>query len=358
MTTSVSVTCLCGEHRETLELNSKLPVPVASCSCSSCRYTTGVLYFSCLPLASRPELVDNLTKYDSSSKLTRYFCGQCGSPMFIEMHADSSWSVCSGVVDVVEGHQNDARLSLEHVAQHEFVDDTKDGGLAICLAQIDGHPVPLFLQGPESAKVEGTTEELLAKLGRDNRTANDSNELQAGCHCEGVSFRVTRPNAASRTCSSPWPDLVVPYHSSSSENREDVKWWLSENDTKYRAGTCACRSCRLGSGSPIQAWAFVPKANILKLDGKPLDYDMGTLKQIQSSSGCYREFCSRCGATVFWHCLERPDLVDVSVGLLRAPEGARATSWLDWWTGRVSFKEDALDKPLIENLERGLVSIK
>jgi hypothetical protein len=54
-----------------------------------------------------------------------------------------------------------------------------------------------------------------------------------------------------------------------------------------------------------------------------------------------REFCSRCGATVFWHDKFRPELIDVSVGLLRAAEGSRAGSWLEWWTGRVSFLEEA-----------------
>ena len=85
---------------------------------------------------------------------------------------------------------------------------------------------------------------------------------------------------------------------------------------------------------------------------------MGTLKQIESSRDCFREFCHVCGATVFWHCRERPDLVDVSVGLLRANEGSRAESLLEWWTKRVSFKEDALDGSLIRNLERGLKNIE
>jgi hypothetical protein len=85
---------------------------------------------------------------------------------------------------------------------------------------------------------------------------------------------------------------------------------------------------------------------------------MGSLQHIESSSGRYREFCSICGATVFWHDLERPDLIDVSVGVLRASQGARASSWLDWWTERVSFKEEAFDKKLIDHLEKGLQNIR
>lgn len=75
----------------------------------------------------------------------------------------------------------------------------------------------------------------------------------------------------------------------------------------------------------------------------PLDFGTlpkGVLTSYSSSPGVVRDFCSGCGATVFWHDGIRPDLVDVSVGLLRAEEGARAESWLKWWTDRVSFEEE------------------
>jgi hypothetical protein len=85
-----------------------------------------------------------------------------------------------------------------------------------------------------------------------------------------------------------------------------------------------------------------------------LDFSLGALRQYQSSPGIFREFCSICGATAFWHCEERPDLIDVSVGLLRSETGARAEDLLDWETGRVSFKEEALDQELVAALELGL----
>ena len=297
--------------------------------------------------------------------------------MLVEVHGDPSsdgdgdhvWSVSSGVIDHIDGHEAGSVSSLEQIVQHEFVGDTKDGGLAICIDKFDGRSIPFFSQGPDGPKSDTTPEELRKMLQHDEATDIDTHlqeaidrqqdraDLDASCHCGGVRFQVTRPSKASRECSSPWPDLVVAYHSASSENHDDVKWWLTENDTKYMAGTCACRSCRLGSGSPIQAWAFIPKANIVQLDGMPLTYAMGTLKQIESSNGCYREFCSRCGATVFWHCLERPDLIDVSVGLLRAREGARASTWLEWRTERVSFKEMAFDKKLVDQFELGLQNL-
>ena len=78
------------------------------------------------------------------------------------------------------------------------------------------------------------------------------------------------------------------------------------------------------------------------------------MKSYASSEGVTREFCGTCGATVFWHCDERPDLIDVSVGLFDPEQGARVEGWLDWWTDRVSFEELAHSKDLVASLADGL----
>jgi len=187
------------------------------------------------------------------------------------------------------------------------------------------------------------------------QSENEAEKLQAKCYCGGVEFYITRPSEASKHVRSPFPDLMVPYHSHSPENPDNETWWLRSNNTKYLAGTCACNSCRLATGFDIQTWAFVSKPNMFQPDGTPLDFDNGTLKKYTSTkTDAIREFCGRCGATIFWHCLERPDLIDVAVGILDPEEGARAESWLEWWTDRVSFKEFALSKSLVESLENGL----
>lgn len=225
------------------------------------------------------------------------------------------------------------------------VSDTLDGGLSIW---IDGTSVS---EGPFS------THDPAPKSSVATDVANDI--LPASCHCGTVRFHVTRPDATSLLPKSPYPDLMLPYcrtDPSVVENPSDVKWWLrgSQDGTKYLAGTCACRSCRLASGFEIQTWVFIPRSKIFirppasapEEAREPQKLDFGTvpphsLKSCESSRGVAREFCPRCGATVFWHDTERPELIDVSVGLLDAPDGARAESWLQWWAGRVSFAEEA-----------------
>ena len=372
MSARVEITCLCGKIKESLELASDVPVEGSTCSCNICRYCTGVLYLSALPLKGTPAFVDKLQEYRSSGRVYRYFCGACGSHVLFQVTKGASWHLASGVVERVVG-LDESRMQLEWYRGHEFVGDTIDGGLTTCLVAAQGGETPLFMQGPDEEPVKfipgqlpspfdpssGTTA-LLRNQSEPSLEAGGSptKKLLGSCYCGGVQFNITRPTERSCELSAPWPDLIVPSSSGHAENPKDVKWWLRGGGSKYLAGTCVCRSCRLGSGTPIQTWAFVPKANIEQLNGSVLNFETGTLKQYNSSSGCYREFCKTCGATIFWHCEERPDVVDVSVGILRAPEGSRAEQWLEWWTDRVSFKEEAFDTQLANDLENGLHVLK
>lgn len=313
------------------------------CHQSSCRYNLGALCHSALPIKTRPEIVDLLQNY-RCEQVFRYFCDTCGSHIFED---DGRWKVQSGVV--VRIHNEQVFGSLEQVASHRYVQDTVDGGLSRCLTGSDNYAGSF------------STQTVMENSGAGAQTGDPEGKQQgrlwASCVCGGVQFFLTRPNETSGLCSSPWPDLIVPYHSGSSQNLEDVKWWI-RNGGKWLAGTCACRSCRLGLGSPIQAWAFVSLTNLHNPDGTPLSYTTGTLRGFESSKGAMREFCSLCGATIFWHNTERPGVVDVSVGILRAEEGAMARNWLNWWTERVSFSEDSFNKQLIAQLKCGLQSLK
>lgn len=338
---ATSVTCLCGNVALSIQLDPSTDhSQLQLCHCRNCRTVTGLLCSSYYLMQHGPPALDGLCSYQESPYVSRFFCETCGAHVFAHVTTSGQYLVASGVL--VAEHTPPVK-SLHHWK----TDDTGDGGLS------------KFLPGWPSTDTSCSIYALAEAPNNDSKgsqpgSSRASDELLARCHCGGIEFYISRPGASSRQAQSPWPDLLVPYHSGSSDNLNDVKWWLRDGDTKYLAGTCACTSCRLGSGFLIQTWAFIPKANIFNADRSPLSFNRGTMRQYRSSPGVYREFCSECGATVFWHCDERPSLVDVSIGLLHS-NNARAEDWLEWATGRVSFAEMSNQTCLVELLEDGLM---
>lgn len=342
---ATSVACLCGGVALSVQLDPSTDhSQLQLCHCHNCRAVTGLLCSSYYLMQHEPPTLEGLCRYRESPYVSRFFCETCGAHVFAQAEPSGQYLVASGVLVAEDAPPVKS-------VQHWKIDDTGDGGLST------------FLPGWPSTETSCRLMALVEVPDNDSRKAQPGssesseskaqNELSAQCHCGGVEFYITPPDASSHQAQSPWSDLLVPYHSGSSDNPEDVKWWLRGGNTKYLAGACACTSCRLGSGFPIQAWAFIPKSNMFHAGRSPLRFDHGTMRQYNSSQGVYREFCSHCGATVFWHCDERPSLIDVSVGLLQSDK-ARAEDWLEWATGRVSFAELAVQTDLIELLVDGL----
>ncbi|KAL2135035.1 hypothetical protein VTI74DRAFT_10072 [Chaetomium olivicolor] len=390
-----TISCHCGATRQLLTPRSNHDAlsDASFCHCDTCRHLTGLLCTSYVPISSDPApSLAGLERFSTSPSSTRYFCSTCGCHVFRARHSSPSspaedweWEVATGVIT---GAPN-SRLPKQW--KHLHVDDTLDGGLSPWLPNNNNNGNS---RSPPHTSPAATS------------SSNDT--LHASCHCTSISLQITRPSPdPTLNPDSPYPDLLLPYHSTSSSavsNPSHEKWYLcpspppptsntdNDNNTgpkqipKYLSGTCACPSCRLTSGFEIQTWAFIPRQNIFislsspsypssssplsssssnstviinqrseeqqqQQQYEPLDFSplrrttttatTSPLKSYESSPGRIREFCARCGATVFWHDGFRPDLIDVSVGLLRAPEGARAEGWLEWWTGRVSFSEEA-----------------
>lgn len=308
------------------------------CHCNSCRAVTGQLSSSYYILQHEPPSLNGLQEYQHSNQVSRFFCKTCGAHVLARLQPSGRFLVASGLLV--------ATIPPVRAVKHWQGSDTGDGGLRDFLPGTESTVVGCRLH---SSSFESSNRETVNRVEYPPKTSL----LRASCLCGGVQFYITKPDASSSQAASPWADLLVPYYTGSGANPEDIKWWLRDKDTKYLAGTCACNTCRMSSGFPIQTWAFVPKSNIFNEDGSPLTFHAGTMQRHNSSPGVYRDFCSRCGATVFWHCDERPLLIDVSVGLLQA-NGARAEDWLEWATSRVSFVEMAVQPDLIHLLEDGL----
>ncbi|KAL8951624.1 MAG: hypothetical protein Q9222_002424 [Ikaeria aurantiellina] len=345
-TTTLTLSCACKQIKGALTFSSSLlPLALDFCHCFACRHVTGQLSNSKFIApqssgnASSLKIIGEPKAFKTSDHLTRYFCGNCGASIYNHDAATGNYNIASGVLDKSEG--------LLTFRQHIYAVDTKDGGLS---SWLDG----LTWAGEPEKSEKIDVSRLAAAMESASEAKKSSQVLKCHCQCGGVQFNITRPDRESRNVFSPLPDLMVPYHLPQPQKNPGFAWWLRANGTKYFAGTCACDSCRLSTGYDIQAWAFVPKTNIRQMNGEEMNYEMGTLKRYVHSRRAEREFCGTCGATVFWHCDERPGIIDVSAGLLDAEEGARAEDWLEWATERVSFEECAQNKTLVASVSEGL----
>lgn len=341
---SSSATCLCGGVALSIQLDPLTDqTQLQLCHCHNCRAVTGILCTSYYLMQDEPSTLEGLREYRESPYVSRFACKMCGSHVLAQVKPSGQYLVASGVL--VAGD-----IPTVQSVQHWQVKDTGDGGLSTYLPgwpTSDGGCRLEVLSGQPGNTTESHSQRLV------HDPWNSRTQLQARCHCGGIEFYISLPDSSSTKAWSPFPDLLVPYHTGSGKNPDDVKWWLRDGRTKYLAGTCACESCRLGCGFPIQTWAFVPKANIFNADGSPLVFKGKTMRRYNSSPGVYREFCEVCGANAFWHCDERPELIDVSVGLIQG-NGALAKSFLDWAPDRVSFAEMAIQRDLVKLMEDGL----
>lgn len=398
---NLTITCICGASRQ--KVTSSRPYLLPS-DAEMDRHGSGVLFVSHLAIdPPAQQKLSELSCYESEEG-KRFFCGTCGCHVFknlTDSPASGSpaqspsgrqpptelFAVATGVI--IESSDN----KEEALFVESPMDDTRDGGLGpwLPMAEMKGRTPRQDTEDPHESSYDS---------------------IPASCGCGNVNLLIQHPSELSDMVEknqsgiqlpySPYPDLMFPYKTTLKDkvdNPSDEKWYLqgTGEDSRYLAGTCACKSCRLSTGYEIQTWAFIPRVAIgisispnsptireesnVSARGKtqktesfvPLDFKeleslpggRNPLRSYESSRGVLREFCHLCGATVFWHSQKRPDLIDVSVGLLRASEGARAEGLLQWWRDRCSFAEDAgLDREgwvkdwaegLINGLEQGMM---
>ncbi|KAL9620705.1 MAG: hypothetical protein Q9160_004841 [Pyrenula sp. 1 TL-2023] len=255
--------------------------------------------------------------------MTRYFCPTCGAHVGDYDHGE--WEFATGMLDSTEDRLNRVQL---------WIEDVKDGGAASWLSDVDGLEWTRHIRGRDSATI---TWEQLSKL---NETSphDEKDRLYGRCHCGDIRIFITKPAAEP-------PD-----------DPDRGRWWVKGD--RYTACFDPCTSCRLCTGFEIMAWAFVPMQNIFHLDGSPFSVTSKGLKTYTSSPPVRREFCGRCGATVFFRKLTRKvDIVDIAVGLFDSSSGARAEQWLAWEEYDMDdVRQDAIDQAFSQSMYKGLES--
>ncbi|KAF2494957.1 hypothetical protein BU16DRAFT_527884 [Lophium mytilinum] len=325
--TTLKAHCLCNaSHVSVAVPTASLPLAVHLCHCDTCRRTHGSLGLFNAHIPAPTADFATLTAYASSQDVKRYFCSTCGTHMLDYDAKTKEWNISISIVDGPE--------SLWDFREHIYLQDTKDGGLGTWLASVGGKPLKKWAGGaiPDSKSEFGNWEPPTPSTTDVSKSKEDI--LHASCHCGGASFNIARPTPASRA-------LLPPLATAS----DDTKWYAS-NDV--------CTSCRFSVGSAIVSWAFPTVDRVTLADGSPYRRVFGTLKEYRSSPDVSRTFCGVCGATVAYHVDDRPDLVDVAVGLLEAADGARAESWLEWRVHKLSYEEDAIHHALVGALKDGM----
>ncbi|KAJ4327424.1 hypothetical protein N0V84_002196 [Fusarium piperis] len=342
---TITAQCLCEAHSYSTAVSySSLPLQGTICHCKSCRRVTGAMYTSYIawPGLTREILNSDLARYEFTSNVSLLFCGTCSSPLFWEEHYKGK----PEVLDVFTGALNNVPVkNLITFPDHIFVGDTEDGGVSQWLLNVnqdDTEPRCWSARAIQSQPFDHDRSESADAL---NEELKRSRDIPIQCHCKGVDLVLRRS-----------PDDF------SAAEGDSLPFFIEPTTHKHLASFDACNTCRSVFGVEIVNWTFALLRQIHFVSNteqtrfpqsvqelekavscSDRDARLGTLALYKSSPDVQRYFCSRCSASVFYAVDDRPDLVDVAVGLLDAPEGARAESDLIWNLGsRVGGENDVV----------------
>src|SRR3954470_9325939 len=93
---------------------------------------------------------------------------------------------------------------------------------------------------------------------------------------------------------------------------------------------CHCRACRLAPGAPAAAWVILPIGGLM--------FDRGTPVAFTSSPGRLRTFCGRCGTSLTYERVDRPDSLDVHTATLDDPSAFPPTREI-WLEEKIAWME-------------------
>ena len=338
--TDIKGGCHCGKVNYTISFpTASLPRKAWICHCNSCRKAQGsiALFHTAIP-APDSTLASSLSVYQSSKNANRYFCPTCGCRPFERDDTEEgpNWCLSTGAVQRED-------FQLFQFANHMFIEDTKDGGASDWLVSSDGKPLKRWALDIDQSQ------ELPLDWSSLERQPTKGDKLRARCHCGGVEFYISRPLFDSPEFKKDFPNFQLP----DNVPRGKEHWFIAKDKQKWIAGFCSCRDCRLVNGMEVMSWTYVPTSLITLADGSPHRLEFGTLKCYKSSSNVTRRFCGRCGATAFYGTTDRPNVVDVAVGLLESDAGAKAEDWLEWRKDTISFRSGARDPKLVEEIQHG-----
>lgn len=349
----ITAQCLCKTHSfTTTVLCSALPLKASACHCNSCQHLTGALYSIDVPWPGDNDAVQKSTlkKYGFSERLNVLFCGTCSSTMFWE-HPENANGVNYGVFTGTL--LNDGPENLVRLTDHILVADTLDGGATPWLHKPNGDGTVVKRWAQRTGKSQELSREWPGKILPDAGWRRAIPEIPIQCHCKGVDLVFRQAEA---------------FEEHSTKEPAELPRYVDPISRKPVAGMDACNSCRTSFGVDFFNWTFSSLRHVgysaqgykpddspsfpptledlyavVEAEGNQRDPRLGTLSVYRSSDGVKRYFCSRCSACVFYAADKRQDVVNIAMGLLDSPEGARAEGTFLWLLGGpVQHRDDLL----------------
>ncbi|CAG8943092.1 unnamed protein product [Penicillium salamii] len=310
---TLTASCRCNSVHFTVTIPTEaLPLKIHLCHCSMCRYSHGAPCAFHAPLPPGVELqfigpsgYDKMTSYrHAASVATGYFCSTCGCQIG---GFESQWTISTSIFDANREDEGIWKFNA-----HMLPDSAPDGGLAAVFSAVDGHQMETENLGLSPQAIAGS----------DSKPPDrESKDLLAQCHCTGVSFLIARPSE----------EFIASPQSKGLISSSDKRKWLARMDLGDDS--------RLVSGANVISWMSVSADHITP--SLPKDLLIGSARAYCPTKDTLLVFCGTCGATVFSHSDERPEIVDVAMGIVRAPEGAMAEDWNVWET-KVSQPESGM----------------
>ncbi|KAF7554621.1 hypothetical protein G7Z17_g2768 [Cylindrodendrum hubeiense] len=339
-TVNLSAQCLCKAHTFTATvLRTSLPLKASCCHCDSCRHVTGALYVSHAPWLGPFEDIRRsaLSRYQFTPNFSIRFCGTCSTPMFFQKHVADEEDILSVFTGALA---NSPVSTLIKIIDHIFVGDTIDGGASVWMRHPneDGSVPRRWMAQRNNSDELHDSWPLIEDLPSAQHKIGPV-EIPLRCRCRGVDLVLRRGDAD-------FADMQP----------QQLPWFVEPKTHKFIAGFDACNSCRSTVGTDIVNWTFAllhhldfPANNATRsetrdfprtttdlkaaIESEERDSRFGTLAIYESSPDVQRYFCSHCSASVFYAVDDRQELVDVAVGLLESPTGARAEDFLVWGFG-------------------------
>ncbi|KAI2608159.1 DUF636 domain protein [Hypoxylon fragiforme] len=345
--------CHCGNVEFDLTIPTAiLPLNAYICSCSSCRYTRGALcsLHVALPQTISPEWTNgriNVSVHKSPGSGAgghgqRLFCPTCGVRVGLFEPRMAQWVVSTSLF-----RDTTAGPLFWSVTCFGFYKSPRDGGLLSWLPDgVGGKPlhlgtVPYDFPPDEALSIRPDGTEWLC----------------VACFCGGVAFEIPRPAEAVRGDPHMARCVAPPLEKDNDEDKGEGKGkWKWKAYMDFGGDSWAL------SGAQGMPWVQVPRAVLSP--AVPTTLEFGTVKTYKVSSTLTTGFCEYCGARVFLRDEEEgkkeadkgTEVLNVALGLLRAPEGAKAEDWVVWRAGRPEGVEEGkrFDGEFVDAMAEGM----